>query len=263
MPAKTRIRDDSKGFVVSLSGGKDSTAMLHLMLERGEDIKAVLWCDMGDWDWPELRSHIDLVEEKTGIKIERCTLSHSLSYWAFDVIRKDGLRGWGIPSKHKRWCTRKKVEAQDKKRKELGVQDCTICLGFAADETKRVRKPEYRYPLFEYGYTEQMCLDYCYKLGYHWDGLYTWSDRTSCWCCPMRSLRSLRNLRKNRPEKWAELLEWDNKYPAHSKPFCDVGVRVFEERFATEDRKYNTSFIKYAQDYIEHQEHGEGEECSK
>ena len=29
--------------VVSLSGGKDSTAMLHMMLERGDDIHSVVF----------------------------------------------------------------------------------------------------------------------------------------------------------------------------------------------------------------------------
>ena len=36
------------GNILSFSGGKDSTAMLHLMLERGEQIDGVFYCDMGD-----------------------------------------------------------------------------------------------------------------------------------------------------------------------------------------------------------------------
>ena len=41
--------------VISLSGGKDSTAMLHMMLERGESIHSVLFFDTG---W-ELRFEIE------------------------------------------------------------------------------------------------------------------------------------------------------------------------------------------------------------
>ena len=33
--------------VVSLSGGKDSTAMLLMMLERGMQIDCILFCDTG------------------------------------------------------------------------------------------------------------------------------------------------------------------------------------------------------------------------
>jgi 7-cyano-7-deazaguanine synthase in queuosine biosynthesis len=32
--------------IVSLSGGKDSTAMIEMMIERGEKIHSVIYCDM-------------------------------------------------------------------------------------------------------------------------------------------------------------------------------------------------------------------------
>ena len=38
---------------VSLSGGKDSTAMLLLMIERGLPINTVLWADTG-MEFPEM-----------------------------------------------------------------------------------------------------------------------------------------------------------------------------------------------------------------
>lgn len=44
--------------IVSLSGGKDSTAMLLMMLERGEDIHSVVFFDTG-WEFPEMHEHID------------------------------------------------------------------------------------------------------------------------------------------------------------------------------------------------------------
>ena len=53
--------------IVSLSGGKDSTEMLHQMIEHGEAIEAVVFVDTG-WEFPEMHDHINLVEKKTGIK---------------------------------------------------------------------------------------------------------------------------------------------------------------------------------------------------
>lgn len=53
---------------VSLSGGKDSTAMLLKMLEIGMQIDLVLFCDTG-LEFPELYSHLRKIEENTGIKI--------------------------------------------------------------------------------------------------------------------------------------------------------------------------------------------------
>lgn len=41
---------------VSLSGGKDSTAMLLLMIERGLPINTVLWADT-DMEFPEMYDH--------------------------------------------------------------------------------------------------------------------------------------------------------------------------------------------------------------
>lgn len=53
--------------IVSLSGGKDSTAMLHMMIDRGISIKAVAFFDTG-WEFPEMHDHIDLVEN---VKIDK------------------------------------------------------------------------------------------------------------------------------------------------------------------------------------------------
>lgn len=47
---------------VSLSGGKDSTAMLLLMIERGLPINTVLWADT-DMEFPEMYDHISKVDD--------------------------------------------------------------------------------------------------------------------------------------------------------------------------------------------------------
>lgn len=47
---------------VSLSGGKDSTAMLLLMIERGLPINTVLWADTG-MEFPEMYDHISKVDD--------------------------------------------------------------------------------------------------------------------------------------------------------------------------------------------------------
>ena len=52
--------------VVSLSGGKDSTAMLIMMLERGLPVDEVVWFDTG-WEFPAMVGHIGKVEAETGV----------------------------------------------------------------------------------------------------------------------------------------------------------------------------------------------------
>lgn len=51
--------------VVSLSGGKDSTAMLLMMLEKGMPVDDILFCDTG-LEFPGLYAHLEKVEQYIG-----------------------------------------------------------------------------------------------------------------------------------------------------------------------------------------------------
>jgi len=71
--------------VVSLSGGKDSTAMLHMMLERGEKVHSAVFFDTG-WEFPEMAAHIDLVEKNTGVKLVRLKASRTICARLFRFV---------------------------------------------------------------------------------------------------------------------------------------------------------------------------------
>ena len=68
---------------VSLSGGKDSTGLLLLMIERGMPIDAVLWADTG-MEFPEMYGHIAKVDEhlfrKRGLHITVLRSPKSFEY---------------------------------------------------------------------------------------------------------------------------------------------------------------------------------------
>lgn len=204
--------------IISFSGGKDSTAMLHLMLEKGEPIHSVVFFDTG-WEFPQMYDHLDLVERKTGIKIIRLKPEKSFLYWMLErEVRPKPTApikriGYGWPSPMRRWCTRIKV--QDSINKYVkNIDSPVMCVGYAYDEKDRQfhdKKIIKRFPLIENKIIEKMALDMCKKLGYTWGGLYEIFDRISCYCCPMKKESELRNIRKYFPDLWANMLKWDKQ----------------------------------------------------
>lgn len=173
--------------IVSFSGGKDSTAMLHMILERNISVHEVV-CFECEWDFPQMAHHLEIVERKTGIEIVKVR-----SYRYFNELQ----RRWGMPHKSGGWCTAKKRDVINTyiraMKRHYGVEysDITEYIGFAADEAGRSEKPSLMkkkwnvsFPLIDWGVTESEALEYCYGLDYSWGGLYEIFRRVSCVCCP-------------------------------------------------------------------------------
>ena len=105
---------------VSLSGGKDSTAMLLLMIERGMPIDMVLSADTG-MEFPEMYEHLAKLDEhlfrERGIHITTLRHPKGFEYLMFDEPKqkprslenraKLGIPpyGNGWPGICVRWCT--------------------------------------------------------------------------------------------------------------------------------------------------------------
>lgn len=224
--------------VVSLSGGKDSTAMLLMMVERGMRVDEIMFADTG-MDFPEMEKHIEKVEEVVGIPITRIKHPRGFEYLMFDHLiskgKREGERGYGWARPNARWCTSKlKTELIAKHFSDLRkTRNVIQYVGIAADETRRCR--DERYPLVEWGVTEADALRYCYEKGFDWGGLYGMFNRVSCWCCPLQSLSELRTLRKNFPDLWARLLEMDAR--SFNTFRIDCSAEQLEQRFAYEDKQ--------------------------
>ena len=249
--------------VVSLSGGKDSTAMLLMLLERGEPVADVIFFDTG-WEFPEMYEHLETLEEFTGLKITRLrprlpvgtvTDKSPLDWFMTDApITKRGTdqvhmigRGWPVMTR--RWCTGCKQKALKAHLLALTHQSglelpLRQCIGFAADERKRmegVTKKDstyyvQRYPLVEWGVTEADALAYCYKHGFLWGGLYHFFNRVSCFCCPLQPLDDLRTLRGFFPDLWQQMLRMESWLPENRRRFKDSTVSALEALFADEEK---------------------------
>jgi len=243
---------------VSYSGGKDSTAMLHVLLDRAEDIAAVIEFRTG-WEFDEMTEHRELVEQKTGLKIIPVQPAVPLDFqfahmpiraskdYPEEGVGKGEIRyyGYGWPSATRRWCTDIKTRGLDAVAKRVcpgGVQ----CIGFAADESHRCKtksqqkmqeRGRVRYPLIEAGIVESDALAMCHALGYDWSGLYEHFSRVSCFCCPLQSLPDCRALREHYPHYWQRMLAMQAACPGHDREFKrHDSVQDLDQRFATEDR---------------------------
>ena len=236
--------------IASFSGGKDSTAMVLRMIERGDPLDEVMFCDT-TMEYPAMLRHVEKVKqviEAAGIKFTTLRDEHGFEWRLYQkpVKRKSthdlyGRPGYGWPTASSRWCTRHlKMEPIERHLRELHQKYKVIqFIGIAADEDYRLERennqdPNHRHPLREWGWTEADAMQYCRDKGYDWEGLYDLFPRVSCWCCPLNRYEILRNQRKHFPDLWARLLELDEK---QCKSFFSHGHRVadFDRRFALED----------------------------
>ncbi len=245
---------------VSLSGGKDSTAMLLLMIERGMPIDIVLTADTG-MEFPEMYEHLNRLDEylfkERGIHLT--TLRHPKGFeWLMFEEEKQKessianrqrlgvpIYGNGWPGVKVRWCTGQlKTHLISKEVNRLkGEYNALHYVGIAADEPKRIKKEIY--PLVDWGITEKQALQICYDRGYDWGGLYEIYHRCSCWCCPLQRIGELKRLRQYHPELWARLREMDRRalaqfgHNALGQFKQNWTVERLEQRFSLEDAQIN------------------------
>lgn len=237
--------DKPKWIVVNFSGGKDSTAMLLNMLKIGEHIDEVICCDTGK-EFPAMYRHISKIQkvvEDSGVKFTVLKADHSFDEYMFQFqtpsAKREGRFGKAWPTAVVRWCTGEMKRDVTKRylRKLNQAYDVIECDGIAFDEQIRLQRKNQqqshkRHPLVEWEWTERDCLQYCYDLGYDWEGLYEILDRVSCWCCPLATLENVRKLYYHFPELWVELKEMDER--AWNDFKFNTSVRDLEVRFELE-----------------------------
>ncbi len=217
--------------IVSFSGGKDSTAMLFKMLEKGMQVDEVVFFDFGV-EFPEMITHVEKVRSMIDVPFTAIKPDCDFEYWMTKhvKIRGDhkGEVGYGWPDMGRRWCTKIKTDSIDRgRRRDYSYQ------GIAADESHRMQDDEQnRYPLIEWGMTEKDCLEYCYSLGFRWGGLYEKRRRVSCYLCPLQSLPELKMLWRDYPELWSNMKRLDALSNRKFRP--DYTLKELEDRFEAE-----------------------------
>lgn len=202
-------------YIASVSFGKDSLAMVLLILERGLPLDEVVFYDTG----MEFKAIYD-----TRDRVLPILYDHGVKYtelrpprpFLFDMLekpvssKKNGLHyGYSWCGGCARWGTANKTSALDKHAKAAG-KNVIQYIGIAADEQKRLQ----RLP----------------------NGIRLYDDRVSCWCCANKNLKELRNIRTHLPKYWNRLKDLQSRT---DRPMKGPGKSVFdlEERFGKEAAK--------------------------
>ena len=255
----TKTSENKENYhAISLSGGKDSSALMLLMIEKEMPIDCVIYADTG-MEFPEMEAHIakldDLLYRERGIHITTLRHPHGFEWLMFDrpVNREAGRSpmgyGWPLGAPGRRWCTgHLKQHLISKEINRLKREKNAVSyIGIAADEAHRCKDdPHNCYPLVEWGITEAQALQICYDRGFDFGGLYKIYRRASCWCCPLQRIDELRKLRTHHPELWERLRDMDNRAQAQFGPGPlgqfkqNWSVERLEERFAREEKEGQT-----------------------
>jgi len=221
-----------KIYICNFSGGKDSTAMLFKLLENNKPIDYIIFCDTGV-EFPEVYKHINkvntILQNEYGKQIT--FIKPKLNFIEYMTVykRKRGNNKglpYFFPSHKNRWCSEMlKLYPIYKFKKQLVKQAVNKQLvfieyiGYSLNEIKRTKRAikrtlnknkrnkqykEYlKFPLIYYKMNTKDILEYCYSLGFNWDGLYEHIDRASCFTCPFTNNKELKYLITQRPELWA------------------------------------------------------------
>ena len=209
-------------YIASVSWGKDSTAMLMLIIEKKLPLDEVVFFDTG--------AEFDTIYKVRDLMIKKYLKPNGIKYTElhpqtpfFELMlkhkhktRKGTIKtGYGWCGGVCRWGTSQKTSALNKYCKG-SIQ----YIGIAYDEEERYKRltPNKKAPLYEYKITEEQALLKCYKHGIYFDKLYTILKRVSCWCCRNKNLKEISNYKQYLPKYYKMLCELEEQIGEPMKP---------------------------------------------
>lgn len=229
-------------YVASVSFGKDSLAMLLLLIEKQYKIDEVVFYDTG-MEFKaiyDIRDKIRKLLEKIEIKYTELKPKEEFLYKMLEkpVNKRNGQiqKGYGLCGGRCRWGTTEKNKTIEKYLKKQYGQDYREYIGIAVDEIARIEKERNEHkllPLTDWKMTERNCLEYCYNKGFFWKEnevrLYDILDRVSCWCCANKNKKELDNMRIYLPNYYLKYIDLLKKIKANNK--SGVVVDKAKEQF--------------------------------
>ena len=224
---------------LSVSGGKDSTYLIHYCLENGIDVDEYIFYD-SELELPVIYDWLDELEKIFNIKIRRIPPKKNFYDLFFRMRKKGKLKGTlkGFPFViTKCWYMR---EIKSKASTKMFKDDVKL-IGYTADENRAInwlKEEKFRYPLVEAGISQKEVLRRVqeldlyppiYKLLKYYGAK---KPRTGCWLCPKASIGWCRLVYNEYPKLW-QLLEILETYSPHGWK-ARTTAKKLGERFAKE-----------------------------
>lgn len=207
-------------YIASCSFGKDSLAMLLLLIEKNYQLDEVIFYDTGMEFTTiyNIRDKVLPILNENNIKYTELSPKEPFLYKMLDkeVHKRNGTiqYGYGICGGKCRWGTSEKNNTISKYLKSKYGQDYKEYIGIAKDEIKRIENARNEHklmPLVDWNMTEHDCLQYCYNKGFYWEengiNLYDILDRVSCWCCGNKNKKEIKNMYLHLPQYWKQNIE--------------------------------------------------------
>jgi hypothetical protein len=178
--------------VVSYGAGTNSTAMLVGLHERGERPDLILFADTGG-ERPETYHHRDAVSDWCeGVGFPRIvTVAEAVSLEA-DCLTRGALPG--IAYGFKSCSDHYKIRPQKRWLKAQGVTAPWFWVGIDAGEAHRAKYEETRYPLIEWDWARDECVEAIRRAGLPQPG------KSACFFCPSSKPHEILELKRLHPD---------------------------------------------------------------
>jgi 3'-phosphoadenosine 5'-phosphosulfate sulfotransferase (PAPS reductase)/FAD synthetase len=237
------LSDRSIRHIVSLSGGKDSSALAVLIKERFPQLPVeYVFCDT-EYELPETYEYLDRLEAYLGKKIIRLNALDNLGIArkpgrkAFDVWLNEYYGGF-LPNARSRWCTRTlKIKPFEE---YVGSATAYSYIGIRADERRDgyvAKKPVVIserpniipcYPFRDLNFGIREVSETLERVGLGIPGYYRWRSRSGCYFCFYQQRGEWARLRREHPDLFEsaqkfEKLEDGRRYTwVHGKSLAEV-----------------------------------------
>lgn len=211
--------------ILSLSGGKDSTALAIYLRDRVPNLEYV-FCDTGE-ELPETYGYLDRIAAYLGKDIKRLKAK---SYAFQDLLK---ARNGFLPSPNARWCTQYlKIQPFEE---EIGESTAISYIAIRADESHRKgyisTKPNItaRYPFIEDGIVKADVMRLLEESGLGLPDYYRWRTRSGCYFCFFQQRIEWVGLLENHPGLFQKAAGYEKEDPTTGERYTWNGRESLAE----------------------------------